>query len=169
MVLTKLIVSKPWLLIPITAVPTLTPLVVDFESVSYILFWLFMADLFSGIAASYFMWKAKPDKSDRWFFGNGEGFSSDKAKKCFVKIIIYTGTPYCLLNFQRTFFIKNIKVKSLTEAEMDYATALIAVFCLIELFSIFHENLPKCGFNIFRIVKKMLGVYKEFKSDLKIE
>lgn len=166
-ILVKFFISKPWLIIPLTVIPTLAPVVVSIKLVSYILFWLFIADLISGITASYFTWKEKKIKEDRWFFGNGEGFNSDKAKKCFVKLIIYTATPFCLLNFQRAFLMKNIKIASITDAEIDHATAIIAVFCLIELFSIFHENLPKCGFNIFRIVKKMFGVYKEFKSEIK--
>jgi len=70
------------------------------------------------------------------------------------------------IEFQQVFFIKNLQYKTISNAEIDIATAWILLFCLIELFSIIHENLPKCGINIFSTLKKMIGVGKELKDGL---
>lgn len=139
--------------------------VVNIRAVIDLLFWLFIADLASGLAASYTDWK-KGDRKDRWFFGKGEGFNSDKAKKCFYKAALYCGFPLIAMKFQKAFFLKNLKWESVTDAEIDFATCVLLAFCFIELFSIFNENLPKCGINIWHIIKKMIGFYREAKSDI---
>lgn len=140
--------------------------VVDFWSSVYLLGFFFLGDLVTGIMASYFEWKKEPGKTDKWFFGKGEGFSSDKFKKMFVKLMIYLGAPCMLQYFQSIFKIHNLKYAVVSDAEFTVATALILVFCLNEGFSIFHENLPKCGFNLWQSIKKMIGFYKEAKKEL---
>lgn len=150
----------------ILAVPTVAIIpVVDLMSAVTILFWLFITDLITGVLASYFDWKKSAPK-DKWFFGKGEGFSSDKFKKCFVKAIVYAGAPLVINKFQTVFMIKNFKYESVSNAEIGIATFLILIFCLNEGYSIFHENLPRCGINIFDIIKKVVGVYKDTKKDL---
>lgn len=151
-------------LIAITPVIAATP-IVDFWSAVHLLKWLFIGDLITGLGASYLEWK-KGKKKDRWFFGKGEGFSSDKFKKMFVKIIVYCATPIAMFKLQTTFAIKNIKYETIMDAEMNISTALILLFCLNEGFSIFHENLPKCGFNLWERVRKMIGFYKEVKKEI---
>lgn len=140
--------------------------IVDFKLAFHVLFWFFLADLISGIFASYFEWKKTPNTKDKWFFGKGEGFSSDKFKKMFVKIIFYIGIPLMIVRFQQVFFFKTVKFSSITDAELDYATCSICIFIFIESFSIFQENLPKCGINILSIVKKVLGLKKEITDKL---
>jgi hypothetical protein len=142
-----------------------TKLVVDFEGVAWLLFWMFLADLATGLAASYCEWK-KSEHFDRWFFGKGEGFSSDKFKKMFLKAMVYIGLPYLIIKFQHILMLKNFKYEKISEAEFEYATIVIIVFCLNEGFSIFHENLPKCGFNLWQQIKRMIGFYKEVKSEI---
>lgn len=140
--------------------------VVRFESVAWILFWLFVADWVTGVLASYFEWKGKGNKKDEWFFGNGEGFSSDKFKKMIFKGIAYAGLPLILIRFQHVLMLKNFKYERLSDAEFEWATIAILVFCMNEGFSIFHENLPKCGFNLWERIKKMIGFYKDFKNKI---
>lgn len=142
-----------------------TKLIVDFESVAWVLFWLFLADLVSGLFASYFEWR-KSGPEERWFFGKGEGFSSNKFKKMFVKAIVYMGLPYLIIQFQQILMLKNFKYERISEAEFEYATIVLIVFCLNEGFSIFHENLPKCGFNLWSQIKRMIGFYKKVKSEI---
>lgn len=151
----------------VAIVPTIAVVpVVDFWSAVYLLRILFVGDLITGLSASYFEWKKLPNKTEKWFFGKGEGFSSDKFKKMFVKLCIYLGTPYVVQKFQETFQIKNIKYESISDAEYTLATILIIIFCLNEGFSIFHENLPKCGFNLWERIKKMIGFYKKVKNEI---
>lgn len=157
---------NPFLGIAIVTTTANSLVIVNIWSAFYVLCWFFIGDLGSGLLASYFEWK-KSDRKERWFFGKGEGFSSDKFKKMFIKIIVYCGTPLVVYNFQHTFLLKNISYKRISEAEIDLATFFILLFILNEGFSIFHENLPKCGFNIWSRIKKMIGFYKEVKNEIK--
>ena len=163
--LLTLFVKKPFLALA-TVVPTmsLAP-VVDLWGAVEILVYFFIGDFFSGLLASYFEWK-KSDRKDRWFFGKGEGYSSDKFKKMFVKLIIYLGSPLVVNKFQEVYALKNLKYSSISESELSIATAMILLFCLNEGYSIFHENLPKCGFNLFEIIKRIIGLKKQLKNDL---
>ena len=163
------LMKKPiWLAI---AVPTIAivPTVVDFIRICYILFWMFMIDFITGVGASYCEWKRLPEKEDKWFFGKGEGFSSKKAKSLGLKAIVYIGLPVLILQFQIILGIKNIKYETLSDSEFELASLSVIFFCLIEGFSIFHENLPKCGFNIWSKIKEMIGFYKKVKTEFKDE
>ncbi|MEN9907139.1 MAG: hypothetical protein RLZZ540_280 [Bacteroidota bacterium] len=142
--------------------------VISYESVWYLLVWFFVSDLVTGLLASYYQWK-ESDHKDRWFFGKGEGFTSDKAKKMGVKLAVYLLVPQLLINLQTTLLLKNFKYSRISDAEFELATCVVLFFCLIEGFSIFHENLPKCGFDLWKSVKKMIGVYKEIKNEFKDE
>lgn len=160
------LIKKPFLVIfAIIPAISVSP-VVDFWSAIYILGLLFIGDLITGILASYFIWKQKVDKVEKWFFGKGEGFSSDKFKKMFIKLMIYLGTPFVIQKFQETFRLHNFKYATISDVEFSIATIIIIVFCLNEGFSIFHENLPVCGFNLWERIKKMIGFYKEVKTKI---
>lgn len=162
-----LFAKKPLLLI--TAIPVIAvSQVVSYESVWYLLIWFFMSDLVTGLLASYYEWKAS-DHKERWFFGKGEGFSSDKAKKMGVKLAVYLSVPQMLINLQKTLLLKNFKYATISDAEFELATIAVLLFCLIEGFSIFHENLPKCGFDLWGSLKKMIGFYKDVKKEIKDE
>jgi hypothetical protein len=148
--------------IPVIAVSQ----VVSYEAVWCILKWFFIGDLVTGLYGSYCVWK-KSDHKERWFFGKGEGFSSDKAKKMGVKLAVYLAVPKMLIDLQKTLLLKNFKYSSISDAEFELATIAVLFFCLIEGFSIFHENLPKCGFDLWKSIKKMIGFYKEVKNEIK--
>ena len=158
-------IKKPIVLILTAPVVVVLSQVVSFEGVFQILGWMCLGDLVTGLYGSFCTWK-KSDHKDRWFFGKGEGFTSDKAKKMGVKIAVYLSVPLLLIHLQKTLLLKNFKYESFSDAEFEWATAILILFCLIEGFSIFHENLPKCGFNLWKSVKKMIGFYKEFKNEI---
>ena len=102
-----LFTEKPLLImttIPVIAVSQ----VVSYEAVWYLLIWFFLSDLVTGLLASYYEWVAS-DHTERWFFGKGEGFSSDKAKKMGVKLAVYLAVPQMLINLQKTLLLKNFK------------------------------------------------------------
>lgn len=158
---------------PIAAIGTTAPIiaispVVNLYDVVWILKWLFIADFFSGLSASYFEWKKTVPKG-KYFFGQTKGFSSDKFKKCFVKGIVYAGFPIIVLKFQQTFMIKNISVKSVTDAQIDLTTVFLLLFCANEIFSIFWENLPKCGLNIPKGIKNLFIGVKDIAKESKPE
>jgi hypothetical protein len=160
-----LIIKKPTLLVTVIPVVVATKLVVDFEGVGWLLFWLFVGDLITGLGSSYVLWK-ESDHKDRWFFGKGEGFSSDKAKKMGVKLAVYLVVPYMLIQIQKLLFLKNFKYERVSAAEFEWATISLIVFCLIEGFSIFHENLPKMGFDLWGRIREMIGFYKTVKNEI---
>lgn len=164
--LLSLLLKKPFLILTGVPVIAAVTVVVSFESVAWVLVILFFGDLITGLLASYFVWKEKIDRKERWFFGNGEGFSSDKFKKMFFKLICYLAIPLLFIRFQRILMLKNFKYESFSDAEFELATIALILFCLNEGFSIFHENLPKCGFNLWQSIKKMIGFYKEAKKEI---
>lgn len=166
--LLALMLKKPASIIVAIPSTIVVSKVVSYEGVWYLLVWFFISDLVTGLLASYFLWK-ESDHKDRWFFGKGEGFSSDKAKKMGVKLAVYLLVPQLLINLQTTLLLKNFKYERISDAEFELATCAVLFFCLIEGFSIFHENLPKCGFNLWGIIKKIFGFYKEVKKELKDE
>lgn len=153
-------------LIMLSTVPAvIVAKVVSFESMIYILGWFVLGDLVSGLCAAYFDWK-KSNHTEKWFFGNGEGFSSDKFKKMFVKIMVYLAVPFLLVKTQHILMIKNFKYEKISDAEFQYATIAVIIFCLNEGFSIFHENLPRCGFNLWQSIKRMFTFYKKVKQKI---
>lgn len=160
-----LLFKKPVLLIAIIPAVVIAPVVISYADVWWLLKWFFVADLLSGLGASYFEWK-KSNHNERWFFGKGEGFSSNKAKMFGVKAMVYLNVPDMLIKLQTTLHLKNFKYSSISDAEFELATAVVLFFCLIEGFSIFHENLPKCGFDLWEKIKKIFGLYKEVKKEI---
>lgn len=160
-------IIKPVVLL--TVVPNMAiAQTVNLESVVWILIWLFIGDLFSGLTASYFEWKKTAPKG-KYFVGHNEGFSSDKFKKCFVKGMVYGGFPLIVLKFQEAFLIKNIKFSAVTNSEIDVTTICILVFCANELFSIFWENLPKCGLDIPKGIRNLITGIKGINNEIKEE
>jgi hypothetical protein len=164
--LLNIFIEKPLVMLSTIPAIVVVNVVVDFKSVAYILFWMFLSDLVTGLFASYFEWKKSLTRKEKWFFGKGEGFSSDKFKKMIFKAIAYIGLTLLLIKFQKALMLKNFRYESFSHAEFELATIALIVFCLNEGFSIFHENLPKCGFNLWHRIKKIIGFYKEVKKEI---
>jgi phage-related holin len=139
---------------------------VSLESVVWILVWLFVIDLFSGLLASYFEWKKTAPKG-KYFVGHDQGFSRDKFKKCFVKGMVYGGFPLIVLKFQEAFLLKSVKFSAVTNAEIDITTICLLVFCANELFSIFWENLPKCGLDLPKGIRNLITGVKGVANEIK--
>ena len=163
--LLSLLIKKPFLILTGVPVIAAVTVVVSFEAVAWVLVVMFTGDLITGLLASYYVWK-KSSPKEKWFFGKGEGFSSDKFKKMFFKLICYLSIPLLFIKFQQILMLKNFKYESFSDAEFELATIALIVFCLTEGFSIFHENLPKCGFNLWHQIKKMIGFAKEAKKEI---
>ena len=163
----SLFVKKPILIVgtlPVAVIVTH----VDFYKVVWLLFWLFVFDLISGLLASYFDWKKSASKG-KFFFGNDQGFSSDKFKKCFIKGGVYGGFPIIVLKFQQIFMIKSFSVNYISEAQIDVTTAILLLFCGNEMFSIFWENLPKCGLDIPKGIRNLITGVKGVNNEIKEE
>lgn len=160
------LISNPTALLAIATPAIIVAPVIEIQSVAYILGFLFAFDLLTGMFASYCLWKKNVPKG-KWFFRANEeklseeekGFSSDKFKRCFFKGIIYGLFPLVVLKFQETFFIKPFKFETITDSEINITVICLLIFCANELFSIFWENLPKCGLNVPKGIRNLiLGV-----------
>jgi len=168
-------IIKPISLIIVPPSIAIAP-VVSLEAVVWILVWLFLSDLATGLLASYFTWKEKAPKGKFFFRANDskekipeeeKGFSSDKFKKCFIKGIIYGAFPLIVLKFQQTFLIKNMSFSAITDSQIDITTMCVLVFCANEIFSIFWENLPKCGLNIPKGIRNLITGVKDVANETK--
>ena len=118
-----------------TAIPSVVTIsnVVSYKEVWFLLAWFTFFDLITGLLASYFIWK-KSEHTDRFFFGKGEGFSSDKAKKFGVKLVVYMMAPKLILELQNVLMLKKLKYETISDAEFEIATIVVLFFCLIEGF-----------------------------------
>jgi len=163
--LIALIFKKPIVIIYLTISTVAVMPVVDFYKACTMLVILFIADAITGLGASYCDWKKLKVKKDKTFWGkSGEGFSSDKAKKMGTKALVYMAVPIFFIRFQDVFHVKKFKFESLSSAEMDVATLLILGACAIELYSIFKENLPKCGIDVFGQIHSMLTTKEKLNN-----
>lgn len=145
---------------------------VEIEAVAYILVTLFIIDLVTGLFASYSEWRKITPKG-KWFFrANDEalpeeekGFSSSRFRKCLVKGIVYGLFPLVVLAFQKVFLIKSFKFQSISDSEINITVFCLLIFCANELFSIFWENLPRCGLNLPKGIRNFVTGVKEIKED----
>jgi len=133
---------------------------VDFDLLCWILFWLSVLDFATGIYASFIEWKKITPKG-KLFFGVNQGFDSHKFRKSFHKALEYGGLVYLTLNIQNALALKTISIPSITDKEIEVASALVIIFSFVETWSIVWENLPRIGVNLpDRFIKMVTGVKK---------
>ena len=160
----SMFVEKPITMLSVVPAALAVP-VIDLYEAATVLAILFVADFITGLLASYYEWKKKPIKKDNFFFGKGEGFSSDKFKKMFVKGMVYLGFPLFFIKFQSVFKIKSFGIKTVSEAQLDLVTIIIIIFCGNELFSIVRENLPRMGIDLIARLKNFLKEFNSIKNN----
>jgi phage-related holin len=134
--------------------------IVDVKSVIILLISLMIADFATGILASYTIWK----KEHAGKLEKPRLISSQKLIKSGYKIFFYFSIIIVSYAIEKIFFINTFSF-SFSIANFTVTTMATAFLCLIELFSIFVENLPKIGFDVIEMTKK---IYKKFittKSD----
>lgn len=134
--------------------------IVNVKSVIVLLIALMIADFATGILASYTVWK----KEHAGKLEKPRLISSQKLIKSGYKIFFYFSIIIVSYAIEKIFFINTFSF-SFSVANFTVTTMATAFLCLIELFSIFAENLPKVGFDVIEMTKK---IYKKFiatKSD----
>lgn len=156
--------KKPILFVATLPVVAIAP-EIDFLQLVTLLFWLFAVDFITGILASYFEWKSNSPKG-KYFFGVGQGYSSDKFKKSAIKGVVYGGLPLIVVKFQKVFMLKTFSVSYITEARIDLTSVILLLFCLNEMYSIFWENLPKCGLNVPKGLSNLIKEVKGIKNEI---
>ena len=95
-----------------------------------------------------------------------EAIESEKLRKSAAKTIVYLLLVILSYIIEKIAVIKPFNFESISDAHYTLST-LAAGFCIaVELWSIFLENLPKCGFDIVKTFTKAFTKAKEIKKDL---
>lgn len=157
-----LAVKKPTVLLP--AIGLSLTFKNDFLMI-YLLLILFASDFVTGVLASYVVFK-KSNKKGKFFSDKEDGFTSARWRLTFVKAITYFLLIILTKIIEDAFKIKVFEF-SFTDHKVTISMISIAFSCACEFYSIFWENLPKAGFSIWDMFKKITGIAKEAVSDIK--
>lgn len=149
-------VKKPSVLIPAMG---LSISLSSYHLMLFLLLGLLLADYITGVLASWAVWKR--EKKEGRFRTNG--FTSEKTRLSLIKIVTY------FLFIILSWFIELIfRVKPFELSWIDHEITLtfiaMAISCAIEFYSIFFENLPRAGFSIWGMLKKIVSKVKEAKN-----
>jgi hypothetical protein len=160
-------VKKPLVIVPAMGLITFS----DFGLGIILLISLMAADFFTGVLASWNLWKNSKIESNFWKYG----FSSARIRMSLVKSVTYFLFIICSYGIETIFKIKSFGSNSYTNHENHEITLTlftIAISCAIEFYSIFFENLPKAGFDIeakvsaiFLKIKNMIKWVKNINND----
>ncbi|MFC4163995.1 phage holin family protein [Epilithonimonas zeae] len=152
-------IKKPSVLIPAVGVVSLS----NFEKAFFLLLILMLADYVTGIMASWNQWE-KSDKTTKFW---NTGFTSEKTRLSIIKSVTYFLFIILTYGIEIIFKIKSFGSNQYTEHEVTLTLVAIAISCAIEFYSIFFENLPKAGFDIWNYLKKMTGKAKKTVTTVK--
>lgn len=139
------------------------PLIVDVKLSIAILFIVMIFDFITGIAASLVekkkVEKVNPElKSESWI-------SSEKLKRSGGKFFLYASTILLAYLIEKVFFVKSFSVK-FTDAQLTITVSVVLWWIAVELYSIFKENLPRAGFDIFAKLSAIIKVFKSTKNQI---
>ncbi|AZA90914.1 Holin family [Chryseobacterium nakagawai] len=117
---------------------------------------LMAADFITGVLASWNMWKNSKIESNFWKYG----FSSSRIRLSIVKSVTYFLFILCTYGIEVIFRVKSFGKNGYTDHELTLSLFAVAIACSIEFYSIFFENLPKAGFDIWSYFKKITAKIK---------
>jgi len=130
-----------------------------------LLFGLMIGDFFSGVYASWVIFKQNPTNEGLRF--RKHGFSSEKIRLSLSKSVTYFLFIMGAYGIEWVFKIKSFRAESYTDHQITITLISIAISCAIEFYSIFFENLPKAGFSIEVQVKAIYGKVKSVMTAIK--
>lgn len=145
-------VKKPAIIVPAIGLVTVT----DSQLGIMLLLALMTTDFITGVLASWCLWKDSKIESNFWKYG----FSSLRVRKSVVKSVTYFLFIMCSYGMEMIFKIKSFGSNSYTDHEVTLTLCTIAIACAIEFYSIFFENLPKAGFDIWEKLKAIADKIK---------
>lgn len=122
----------------------------------FLLLGLMAVDFITGVLASWNIWKNSKIESNFWKYG----FSSSRIRLSIAKSVTYFLFILCSYSIEVIFRIKSFGSNNYTDHELTLSLLAIAVACSIEFYSIFFENLPKAGFDIWGYFKKITAKIK---------
>lgn len=129
----------------------------------FLLLGLMTADFITGVLASWNLWKNSKIESNFWKYG----FSSSRIRLSIAKSVTYFLFIICSYGIEVIFRIKSFGSNAYTDHDLTLTLLAIAVACSIEFYSIFFENLPKAGFDIWSYFKKITSKIKSGITSVK--
>lgn len=129
----------------------------------FLLLILMALDFATGVLASWNIWHNSKVKSNFWKYG----FSSKRVRLSLVKSITYFLFIICSFGIEYIFKVKSFGVTSYSDHEITLTFIAITLSCAIEFYSIFFENLPKAGFDIWEKLKLIAAKVKSGVSTVK--
>lgn len=138
-------VKKPTIIIPAVGLMSFSSLQLGM----FLLLILMAIDFAAGVLASWNIWHNSKVESNFWKYG----FSSSRVRLSLVKSITYFLFIICSFFIEIIFKVKSFGVTAYSDHEITLTLIAIALSCAIEFYSIFFENLPKAGFDIWQKLK----------------
>ncbi|WP_066435583.1 phage holin family protein [Chryseobacterium sp. CCH4-E10] len=145
-------VKKPAVAIPAIGLASFS----DLQLCFMLLLGLMLGDFISGVLASWNLWKNSKIESNFWKYG----FSSMKIRNSIAKSVSYFLLIVLSYYIEKIFRIKSFGKSTYTDHDITLTLIAIVIPCAIEFYSIFFENLPKAGFDIWGYFKKITDKIK---------
>ncbi len=128
----------------------------------FLLLVLMALDFATGVLASWNIWHNSKVESNFWKYG----FSSSRVRLSMVKSVTYFLFIICSYGIEIIFRVKSFS-SSYSDHQVTLTLIAIAMSCAIEVYSIFFENLPKAGFDIWEKLKLIAAKVKSGVSTVK--
>lgn len=151
-------IKKPTVLIPAMG---LSISLSSYHLMIFLLLGLLLADYITGVLASWVEWK-KEKKLEKF---RAKGFTSEKTRMSIVKIVTYLLFIILSWCLETIFRIKPFEL-SWIDHEVSLTFISMAISCAIEFYSIFFENLPRAGFSIWGMLKKIANKVLDAKKTI---
>ena len=130
------------------------------EAIYFLLGALF-ADFTTGICASY-----TKEKKLNPLVKIRQVIKSEKLRKSIIKTTTYFIIILAIYEIDRILGLKPIKFESISDMNFTFTFITIGLCISIELWSVFMENLPECGFDIVERLKNVFTGVKKIKNEI---
>ncbi|AKK73771.1 hypothetical protein OK18_15205 [Chryseobacterium gallinarum] len=152
-------VEKPAIVVPTLGLVTFSDSILGI----FLLLGLMTVDFITGVLASWNMWKNSKIQSNFWRYG----FSSSRIRLSIIKSVTYFFFIICSYGIEVIFRIKSFGSNNYTDHDLTLSLVSIAIACAVEFYSIFFENLPRAGFDIWSYFKKITAKIKSGITTIK--
>jgi Bacteriophage holin family len=144
-------------------IPSMTFILSQEQQAAWLLTIFFLADFVTGIWASYIE-KKKAEKINPELKKENL-ISSEKAKMCLVKFVLYGGSILIAKLLTIVFLVKPF-VFDYFEKSLSLTLLVIMACSLVELYSILFENFKRMGIDIYGRASKLIDKFLKLKSKL---
>jgi phage-related holin len=122
-----------------------------------------IVDFITGILASWIDYKKSKAFSD----SSKYIIESAKLRLTAVKFTCYTIGILGAWGIETVFFIKKIPSGYIATENLTLTTVIIGFFCIIEIYSIFFENIKRMGFDVIQTIKNIVSISRKLYKIIK--